>query len=94
MNPFEIRYAVFLFDDEEILHHKEFFSKAEMKMYADTQKGGFIEACWIDLNNSKYLIWIERDYSGIEWEDNFSTEALYLIKNYLFPDTDWMHKNR
>ena len=33
MNPFEIRYAVFLFDDEEILDHKEFFSKAEMKMY-------------------------------------------------------------
>ena len=58
MNPFEIRYAVFLFDDEEILHHKEFFSKAEMKMYADTQKGGFIEACWIDLNTIYFLIWI------------------------------------
>ena len=94
MNPFEIRYAVFLFDDEEILHHKEFGSKAEMKMYADRQKEGFIEACWIDLTESKYLIWIERDDSGSEWEDNFSTEALYLIKNYLFPNLDWKNKNR
>ena len=94
MNPFEIRYGVFLMDEDEILHHKEFFSKAEMKMYGDRQKDKFIEACWIELKQCKYLIWIEKDYSGIEWTDNFSTEALHIIKNYLFPDREWMHKNR
>ena len=65
-----------------------------MKLYADKQKDNYIEAGWNKIHEKKYLIWIERDYSGIEWEDNFSTEALYLIKNYLFPDIDWMHKNR
>tara|TARA_R100000963_G_C4631173_1_gene96243 strand:+ start:573 stop:857 length:285 start_codon:yes stop_codon:yes gene_type:complete len=93
VSPFEIKYGVFILSDGEIFHHREFHSKAEMKYYGDSQQEKFIEACWVDIGNSTYLFWIEKDESKIEWGDNFSTEALFLIKTYLFPDIEWMGKN-
>ena len=38
MGIFETYYGVFIIEDNKIFHHQEFFSKAEMKLYADKQK--------------------------------------------------------
>ena len=93
MGIFETYYGVFIVEDNKIFHHQEFFSKAEMKLYADKQKDNYLEVGWNKIHEKKYLIWIENDVTNIEWSDNFSTEALLMIKNHLFPNYDWMHKN-
>ena len=44
MGIFETYYGVFIVEDNEIFHHQEFFSRAEMKLYADKQKDNYLEA--------------------------------------------------
>ncbi len=46
MGIFETYYGVFIIEDNKIFHHQEFFSKAEMKLYADKQKDNYLEVGW------------------------------------------------